>query len=184
MSRFDKTQSEIDDIERTAALLMGPGEVLELRALGVSTAKYRAPHTVSGYFDNPVKLAQATRSIHGAKGIYLTLNPVDPALLGRAYNRAKNIGKGDNTTSDSNIVRRRTMVIDFDPDRLQGISASDEEKESAHLIAREVRDYLQSEGWPEPLIGDSGNGYHLVYRIDLPADDGGLVKRCLSALAD
>jgi hypothetical protein len=30
---------------------------------------------------------------------------------------------------------------------------------------------------------DSGNGYYLLYRIDLPADDGGLVKRVLLALA-
>jgi hypothetical protein len=32
-------------------------------------------------------------------------------------------------------------------------------------------------------MGDSGNGGHLLYRIDLPADDGGLVQRCLEALA-
>lgn len=29
----------------------------------------------------------------------------------------------------------------------------------------------------------SGNGAHLLYRIDLPADDGGIVQRCLEALA-
>jgi hypothetical protein len=32
-------------------------------------------------------------------------------------------------------------------------------------------------------VADSGNGFHLLYRIDLPADDGELVKRCLKALA-
>ena len=25
--------------------------------------------------------------------------------------------------------------------------------------------------WPAPVMIDSGNGYHLLYRIDLPADD-------------
>ena len=29
----------------------------------------------------------------------------------------------------------------------------------------------------------SGNGVHLFYRIDLPADDGGLVERALQTLA-
>ena len=34
-----------------------------------------------------------------------------------------------------------------------------------------------------PIIADSGNGWHLLYCIDLPADDGGLVARVLKALA-
>jgi hypothetical protein len=67
-------------------------------------------------------------------------------------------------------------------------------------VAREVRRTLRAEGWPEPVLADSGNGYHLLYRIDLPADDafetlpdGQVVKRngettelvraCLKALA-
>lgn len=33
------------------------------------------------------------------------------------------------------------------------------------------------------MLLDSGNGFHLWYAIDLPADDGGLVQRCLQALA-
>ena len=32
-------------------------------------------------------------------------------------------------------------------------------------------------------MADSGNGYHLLYRIDLPAADGGLVERVLKSLA-
>ena len=46
-------------------------------------------------------------------------------------------------------------------------------------IARTLAGY----GWPEPVRGDSGNGGHLVYAIDLPACDGGLVKRVLEGLA-
>ena len=49
--------------------------------------------------------------------------------------------------------------------------------------AREIRAYLQAQGWPEPLLADSGNGAHLLYRVDLPADDGGLVAGALAALA-
>ena len=43
-----------------------------------------------------------------------------------------------------------------------------------------VAEYL---GWPTPIIADSGNGWHLLYRIDLPGDDGGLVHRVLQVLA-
>ncbi len=45
-----------------------------------------------------------------------------------------------------------------------------------------MRDALTAESWPSPVFADSGNGGHLMYRVDLPADDNGLVKRCLEAL--
>ncbi len=38
------------------------------------------------------------------------------------------------------------------------------------MRAREVRDHLRGQGWPEPVVGDSGNGAHLLYRADLPND--------------
>jgi hypothetical protein len=33
--------------------------------------------------------------------------------------------------------------------------------------------HLAEQGWPEPVLADSGNGGHLLYRVDLPANDGG-----------
>ena len=41
----------------------------------------------------------------------------------------------------------------------------------------------QRTGLAKPILADSGNGYHLLYRIDLPCDDGGLVKDLLNSLA-
>src|SRR5262249_39827200 len=61
--------------------------------------------------------------------------------------------------------------------------ASDAEKALARRTLEQVRAFLRERGWPEPVVCDSGNGYHLLYRIDLPADDGGLVERVLRALA-
>src|SRR5690606_17115462 len=44
---------------------------------------------------------------------------------------------------------------------------------------------LKAEGWPEPLAGESGNGWHLLYPLDLPndADSAALVKGALAGLA-
>ena len=40
-----------------------------------------------------------------------------------------------------------------------------------------------SSAWPrQPIAADSGNGFHLMYRIDLPANDSGIVERCLKEL--
>jgi putative DNA primase/helicase len=50
-------------------------------------------------------------------------------------------------------------------------------------MALKVRDALTAAGWPEPVYADSGNGAHLDYYVDLPADDGGLIENCLKALA-
>jgi hypothetical protein len=44
-------------------LIVAPGQVTELRALGVSTPEYRRTHTVSGYFDDIHALAQAAVQI-------------------------------------------------------------------------------------------------------------------------
>jgi hypothetical protein len=51
-------------------------------------------------------------------------------------------------------------------------------------MIQDVRADLKLKGWPEPILGDSGNGYHLLYRIDLPTEESGLVRRVLHALAE
>src|SRR5262249_51515775 len=53
----------------------------------------------------------------------------------------------------------------------------------ARAGAEELRAALRAGGWPEPVLADSGNGCPLLYRVDLPADDGGLVRGVLRALA-
>ena len=75
--------------------------------------------------------------------------------------------------------------MDFDPARPSEISATIKEKEAAFKRAKEVRAYLKAEGWPEPVISDSGNGFHFLYRVGLPNDQESreLVKGVLEALA-
>jgi hypothetical protein len=38
------------EIQRALEAIIEPGQVVELRALGVSTSRYPRPHTESGYF--------------------------------------------------------------------------------------------------------------------------------------
>jgi hypothetical protein len=48
-----------------------------------------------------------------------------------------------------------------------------------------VSDWLAGQGWPDPLFADSGNGAHLLYRVDLPNDPAAtdLMRNCLKALS-
>ena len=88
------------------------------------------------------------------------------------------------TTGDGDIDRRRWLPLDFDPKRPTGVSSSQDEHCEAQDLARKCAAGLSSLGWPSPIIGDSGNGAHLLYRIDLPADDGGIVGKAINAIAD
>ena len=164
------------------ALLLEPGSVAELRAIG------RDGRIASGYFDDPALLAGKTDALDASaeySGIYLTLNPVHPALLARRANRvAMRLGKKDATTADSDVLRRRWLPVDLDPVRPSGVSSTGAERDAALQAAREIRDHLAQRGWPAPLLADSGNGAHLLYRIDLPNDDAAtaLVRAALAAL--
>jgi hypothetical protein len=142
----------------------------------------RGKGIVSGYFDDPQKFVEAAISLDGkAKGVYAILNIIAPALLARACNR---LAYGaEKTTSDSDITRRRYLLIDADPRRPSDISSTDAELQLAYDTARAIIDYLTSLGFPAPGRGCSGNGAHILYAIDLDEADGGLVTRFLKALA-
>lgn len=168
-----------------ADLFLQPGNVTELRALEVKNGNRWTDPIVSGYFDNPDALvAEATKLDGHAEAIYAPLNPVNPDLLARANNRVRHRVVKGGTTSDAQIVRRLRMLIDLDAERLAGISSTDEEHDAAIERAEEVMHWLCAEhGFPQPVLADSGNGGHLVFAIDLPADDDGLIERFLQALA-
>jgi len=168
------------EVSRALSLLFEPGQVVEVRAI---TEEGMA----SGYFDDPAALVAAVEPLDatGTAGIYVTLNEVDPALLSRRANRVKmRLSKKDATTADSDIVRRRWFPVDIDPVRPSGVSSTDQEHQSALGRAREIAAYLAERGWPDPVLADSGNGAHLLYRIDMPNDEESrdLVKRGLEAL--
>jgi hypothetical protein len=162
-------------------LLAGPGQVVELRALKTRKG------IVRGYFDDYGMLADCAVRLSDdgwdAEGIYVTLNVVDQALLARSANSVE-YGRDLRTTSDNNITRRRWILIDVDPVRPSGISSTDLEKLHAFVVARSVREWLSEQGWSLPIFADSGNGAHLLYRIDEPndADTATLIRRFLEAL--
>lgn len=175
---------DVGEVLRALCLLTEPGQVIELRLLHARPERRQIPATMSGYFDDPQVLAKKAQAYGGcARGTYITLNPINPVLLARAKNRLRIVGKDDPLTTDADVTCRCWLPIDFDPVRPRGISSSDSEHQNAIARAFRVRDALRNEGWPEPIVGDSGNGAHLLYRVDLPSDDRDVVKRCLGALA-
>lgn len=151
-----------------------------IKASPDNSARAMIGYYESGEFD---QIEQAIVPYDGnAPGIYFGLNPFKPACLSRSKNSLRPASSGYSCEA-SDITKRRLFLIDIDPVRDPDCSATDFEKETAYLLTRLVRRDLLQAGWPKPVVVDSGNGFHLLFRIDLPADDGGLVKRCLLALA-
>jgi hypothetical protein len=164
--------------------LFAPDQIVELRALGVQRGTGRS-HTEAGFFDGEHRAEMTKIALditRYARGVYYTLNPLNPDLLARRCNRIDWANEGE-LASDKDVISRRWLLVDADPIRDRLISATNTEKAHAHDAALAVREYLATQGWPEPILSDSGNGYHLLYRVNLPADDGGLIRRILSSLA-
>jgi hypothetical protein len=165
-------------------IFFAPGDVVELRALDVERRKDWA-QTENGYFDHDHlgDMAQAALDAERyAVGVYYTINPLLPAILSLRANRTGKARAG-RATSDIHVRRRKWLLVDADPVReVAGIPSTDEEKAAAWKTINRVRDYLAGEDWPDPVLADSGNGYHLLYPIDLPVQDKDLVKRCLLGL--
>jgi hypothetical protein len=174
-----RTDRTADPVREGLAVLFDPADVVELRALDCP----RGNSTTSGYFDDFDKLAEAALSLSGrCPGVYVTLNPVNPALLARSANEVRPWAK--ETTKDHDVPRRRHLLLDFDPVRPSGIPATDAEHAAALARARQCRDYLGGCGFPAPAEEDSGNGAYLIYGVDLANNEGALalVNRCLEAV--
>ena len=161
----------------------GDGRLVEIRLLGTST--------YSGYFKDVDMLITALRpyldynnaKYYGQLQAYFTLNDIDDDLYGREQHD-KFVKKPKATTSDGNVIRRRFIMLDFDACRVAGVSANDQEFEKAHMKAVEVYRYLMGQGFKEPIITTSGNGWHEYLTCDMPNDDehNELVKNFLKSL--
>ena len=173
------------EIRLALEVLAVPGGVVEIRGVDVPTGRGK-PCIVAGYFTDLDKAADAAIKLDARRpaGVYVVLNEINPALLARAPNVLNDYLKA--TTSDNDIIRRRWLPIDLDPQRPSGISSTDAEHDAARAVAEACRDWLRHEaGWSDPILADSGNGWHLLYRIDLPNDETStaLVRDTLTAVA-
>lgn len=134
-------------------------EYMEIRILNSGTG------TLSGYFNSAEDIYNAIRILDGKYNIFFTLNTLSPEIIARSKNHFTKYAK--NTTTDTEIIKRKWILVDFDPVRPAGISSSEEELRAAKGCALKVRKYLTQQGFPEPIFALSGNGYHLLYSCNM-----------------
>lgn len=161
---------------RTLEIIKQPKEVVEIRILKTDKG------TVSGYFDDNQELTNSVQKYVGKHDIYVTLNPTKDEMLARCSNRLQTYAK--NTSSDQDIKEIRKILIDIDPKRASGISSTDVEKRAAFSLIKKIRKDLIREGFPEPIVANSGNGYHMLLHVELDntKDNVTIVKEFLATL--
>jgi P4 family phage/plasmid primase-like protien len=138
---------------------------------GVHEVRLLRPNGVAvGYFDScDAALLAVENEPSQYKAAYFTLNPINlPA--GIPLN-PQVLTPSRNAAGAADIAGRVWLLVDLDPPRPAGTNSTDDEKQAARGEAERVREYLRSRNWPEPTLCDSGNGWHLLYRIDLPNNE-------------
>lgn len=129
----------------------------------------------TGVFDNAESLIKSIKScIKKKMNIYNTLNPSTLPATNAIHANSK-------ATKDADIEKIGWMPFDIDiSDKDKDYGATDEQIEHANLLTDNLIDYLNGYGFGEPIIGFSGNGYHLLYKVSL--DNSPEVKKALSVI--
>ena len=170
---------DAQEIRKGLAVLHPNGEVFEIRMIsGDGKTNY------SGYFRDGDTLMRELEKIDlRGFNIYTTINEVNPACYDRMQ-RDRFVKNAKTTTSDSDIRKLTYLFVDLDPKRPAGVSSSDIELQKAKDLGNKVFAFLRDMGFYSPITALSGNGVHMLYRIDLDntSENTALLKDCLGAL--
>lgn len=132
-------------------------ELTEIRVMDPETKR-----AYSGYFTGIDAILGAIRP-YGRCNIYFTLNTVNEACYGREQHD-RIVTRPKATTSDADITARKWVLIDIDTVKPSDTNSTEEEKDAAKLVVNEVFKFLRNEGFCEPVVCDSANGFHLLYK--------------------
>lgn len=135
------------EIRRALELLIDPAQTFELRGLPSGRGVICRGDDLDAAVEAACSLSDGT--------VYWNLNPIQPTA---------------ERASKKTVLSRRWFLIDVDTIRPKEVSATEAEKAKCGETAGAILEHLMGQGWPAPVMVDSGNGWHLLYRIDLPND--------------
>lgn len=151
-------------------------ELIEIRIIS------KGGKNVSGYFKSVDKILSSIEK-YDHENIYFVINSISDACYSRDQ-RDFLIEGPKVTTSDNDIINRDWFLVDIDCKRSAGVSSTETEKQQSKDMANNVFSYLRDMGFPSPVVCDSGNGVHLLYKINMPNDELSktILQNCLQAL--
>ena len=164
------------EIRKAIAVFHPDGRAFEIRLVD-------GKWNMAGVFTDADVLIKALANprIHAGANVYMTLNRLKDGCEDRKHRDAF-IEYASPTVSDNDIDGYDWMLIDVDPKRPAGTSSTKEQVLGSRDTAKKIYAYLRDRGWPDPVIGHSGNGTHLIYKLSLLPDRKPLIESCLKAL--
>ncbi len=145
----DKQRVDPDEIRRALDLLVGTEDHVQLQVFP-SSAWTNLEAT-----DRKGQLQWLEQNTPGAVSAHWSLNPI------KKLNRP---------CKSADATGRRWFLVDCDPVRPADSNSTEAELQAARETAEAIHDDLCDLGWPFPVVLCSGNGHHLLWRIDLPND--------------
>jgi hypothetical protein len=165
-------------IEQAIKVLFRPGALVELRG------KQIKGDLASSYFTDHERMARVIEKANRAEkyeALWVTLQRVKPGTEKTRTDQKP-------TTGNNDIEAYEWLVIDIDRPKgdphKKSWNATDEELATLRDAAVRVVDWLTEQGFPEPVFACSGNGYHLLYKLDsLPTSYFETLHNVLKAVA-
>jgi hypothetical protein len=180
----EKVDEDVLIIGEFLSQLYDPDEGFEIRAPDVGERRGSSSrYAVRGFYDDIDKSSRDISRLDNqrrATGIYVTLNPIARSLVERAPNQM--VKQPNVMTSDKDIVRRKWLCVEIEAIRPRRVMCTETEIDFVFDHIERIADDLSDAGWSDPLQCHCGNSLQLLYPIDLPAEDNGLVQSCLKAL--
>ena len=166
------------EVRKAISTIIGDGNLFECRII-YNDSKAQP----SAYFrsaDNLIRELKRT-NLQNAN-VYIVLNPLKETCSGRE--QFDHFMNGKTSTGDDDVKARDWILIDLDPNRPSKTSSTQEQVDLAFEKAKQVYKFLKNEGFTEPIVAFSGNGYHLLYKVHLrnSTENTALVKKFLDTL--
>jgi hypothetical protein len=131
----------------------------------------------TGWFTDLDRLIRQVNRLRDQGNIYTSLNGPKPRHVGNDMTGAP--------IRNDDVAWITRIPFDFDPIRPTGVSSTADELRAALDRRNGLVAMLRKLGWPLPLHGLSGNGYHAQFRVRLPsnAETAEMLRALYSGLA-
>lgn len=140
---------------------LGENRLIEIRAIN----PYVKNDSWSGFFYDYDTLWNAIQRFDQSHNLYFVLNNIDNRC--NAMPQMNQILRGVQTIQDKDITSRRWILLDIDTEKNHlPISSTDAEWQIAYKKTGDIWHYLLGQGFSQPIVCTSGNGLHLLFRID------------------
>src|ERR1700681_3842838 len=142
------------EIQRGISVLFQPGQLLNVRGLkegGMSSHLYDDLEQVA-------RVIEKANQNEDFKALFYTIQRIKPGTVLEPF---KGVREGD-------IASYEWFVIDIDtvrPDKSRS-NPTEAEKQASLAVTMRVQSWLSEKGFPDPIVADSGNGWHLYYRLE------------------